>query len=991
MSLQKKIVVYYFIFALSGFSGLIYESVWSHYLKLFLGHAAYAQALVLIIFMGGMALGAWLTSKIIHKIKNLLIAYAIIEGVIGLLGLGFHTIYIHITDLSYHQVFPALDSPGLVHTYKWLIAAILILPQSLLLGTTFPLMSNGLIRLLPDAPGRRIAMLYFCNSIGAAIGILSAGFYLIAKTGLPGTILTAGMLNIFIAIAVYFIAKPLTHTKHLPATGPAFLANRLSLFFLGAAFITGAASFIYEIAWIRMLSMVLGASTHAFELMLSAFITGLALGGLYIRKHIDSYKNPVRIAGIIQIAMGFLALATIPLYHYSFDLMAFFMSALERNEHGYILFNLSSHFIALLIMLPVTFCAGMTLPLFTLILINKNCGEQSIGYIYAANTIGAIVGVLFTLFIGMPVLGLKGAIMTGAFLDIALGLALYVLYAKPLRPRHLGFVAAAFILIFTGTGLFLKIDVRKMASGVYRTGEADIAKDNTEILAHMDGQTASISVIGWYHGAGVTISTNGKPDAAITLRAGEDPTVDEFTMILSSALPLSIHQNPKTIANIGFGSGMSTHTLLLSEQVKQVDSIEIEEKMIAGARFFHAKNHKAFSDPRSHIHIEDAKTFLSTHNKHYDIIISEPSNPWVSGIASLFTSEFYQAVKQHINKDGLLVQWLHAYENNMDIIASILKAIAASFDDYHIYATNNVDMLIIASPKGQINLPSNEVFNNAAIKAQLGTIDIHNSHDLVIRFLGNKSLLNPYLKSNNISINSDFFPIVDLQAPRARFLERFAHELHSMSSFPVPVLQTLIPAINDHTRKDATPSDALLTTRFTQAAQEIYYFLTRNQTPDTDVSSLININLLKQFAEQCHPDTNQRMWVSAILELHIKTVAFLHPDRLKEISSAISPKCEIPLSDTQLNLLGLYSAFSENNSAAIVKHSRYLVDADLTQNHTEREFLFSALLLGLIATHEYEEAMQVWNTSIGKLYQYLEDIPFPLRVMQSFALDKMSA
>ncbi len=994
MNLQKKIVVYYFIFALSGFSGLIYESVWSHYLKLFLGHAAYAQALVLVIFMGGMALGAWLTSKIIHQFKNLLMAYAVIEGIIGLMGLGFHNVYVHIAELSYNKIFPALDSPALVHTYKWLIAAILILPQSLLLGTTFPLMSNGVIRLLPDAPGRRIAMLYFCNSIGAAIGILVAGFYLISKTGLPGTILAAGLLNILIALAVYFIARPVgtAGTAPLPATAKAtaFLAKRLALVFLFAAFITGAASFIYEIAWIRMLSMVLGSSTHAFELMLSAFITGLALGGLYIRKHIERYENPLRVAAIVQIAMGLLALATVPLYNYSFEVMAFFMSALGRNEDAYILFNLSSHLIALAVMLPATFCAGMTLPLFTFILLKKDCGEQSIGYVYAANTIGAIIGVLFTLFIGMPVLGLKGAIMSGAFLDIALGLALYLIYARAMGHSYLRPVAAASILIFVGIGGFVQIDPAKMASGVYRTGDAGAIERDAEILAHMDGQTASISVIKWDAGAGITISTNGKPDAAIAVDEGEEPTEDESTMILSSALPLAIHHKPERIANIGFGSGMSTHTLLLSEQVKQVDSIEIETKMIEGAKFFQAKNHKAYSDPRSRIYIEDAKTFLSTHNKHYDIIISEPSNPWVSGIASLFTIEFYNEVKQHINAGGLFVQWLHAYESNIHLIASILKAISASFADYQIYAANDVDLLIIASPDGRINLPGGELFNNAALAAQLKTIGVNNIHDLAIRFLGNKSLLDPHLHSNAVSVNSDFFPVVDQQAARARFISSISRELQAVSYFPVPILQILIPELGDYKLDDATQSDVLWASNFADDAQRIYYFLTNKQGADATVSDLLSINLLKQFAAQCSADINERMWVDAMLELHIKTVAFLHPERLQEISAAIAPECEAPLSDTQSKLLGLYSAFGENNPAALVKYSRYLLDKNIAQDRTQREFLFSTLLLGLIATHDYQDAMLLWDDLTGKLYQYAEDIPFPLQVMRSFALEKMN-
>ena len=148
-----------FIFALSGSTGLIYASVWSHYLKLFLGHAAYAQCLVLIIFMGGMALGAWFVARNGQGLKNLLLAYAIVEGIIGLFGLIFHNTYVLITQISFESIIPVLGSPLTINLFKFGVASLLILPQSILLGATFPLMSGGFIRRFPDAPGKSISLL----------------------------------------------------------------------------------------------------------------------------------------------------------------------------------------------------------------------------------------------------------------------------------------------------------------------------------------------------------------------------------------------------------------------------------------------------------------------------------------------------------------------------------------------------------------------------------------------------------------------------------------------------------------------------------------------------------------------------------------------------------------------------------------------------------------------------------------------------------------
>src|SRR6202050_617723 len=195
------------IFVVSGFTGLIYESIWSHYLKLFLGHAAYAQTLVLAIFMGGMALGSWTVAHYSFRIRRLLWGYVLVEGLIGILGIVFHSTFVAAVDFSFAAVIPALPAGLLIHAYKWSLAAALILPQSVLLGMTFPLISGGMIRRWPERPGETLATLYFTNSLGAAFGVLVSGFLLIEAVGLPGTMRIAGVLNIALAAAIWVIVR----------------------------------------------------------------------------------------------------------------------------------------------------------------------------------------------------------------------------------------------------------------------------------------------------------------------------------------------------------------------------------------------------------------------------------------------------------------------------------------------------------------------------------------------------------------------------------------------------------------------------------------------------------------------------------------------------------------------------------------------------------------------------------------------------------------
>ncbi len=956
MKADRFAITLYLVFALSGFSGLIYESIWSHYLKLFLGHAAYAQILVLAIFMGGMGFGAWLCSKLVHRFKNLLLVYAIVEGIIGLLGLGFHSFFVSLLSFSYESVFPALENPGLVQLYKWLVSAAIILPQSILLGSTFPLMSNGLLRLVAGKSGYSLSMLYFSNSIGAAIGVLSSGFYLIEKAGLPGTILIAGVLNIIVALIVYLMAKTASEeAKPLKESISRISGPKLLLI---AAFITGAASFIYEIAWLRMLSMVLGASTHAFELMLSAFIFGLAMGSLWIRNRIELIKKPFIVAGLIQILMGTFALLTLPVYNHTFNLMSFFIDALDITESGYILFNISSHFIVLLVMLPATFCAGMTLPLFTHILITNGYGEKGIGQIYASNTFGAICGVAFVVLIGMPYFGLKGSMLFGSGLDIVLGFVLInTAIQRPLfsyaRFAPLVLFSAFFIFIIS----FVKLDTEKMTAGVFRHGYI-FDKDN-EVLFYKDGKTASISVTKTKNL--LALKTNGKPDAGIAIVSGKYTTADEYTMALLGALPVAHRPRAKTVAAIGMGSGLTTHTLLAWPEFTSVDTVEIESAVIDAAHYFGSRVENIFTDPRSKIHIEDAKTFFSNHSRKYDIVISEPSNPWVSGVSSLFTEEFYAVIKNHINAGGLFVQWIHAYEIDRVLLLSVLKALSLQFEHLKIYAPNHVDLIILASNGNDIGLPQESIFQVESLRKELGLIGITNINDLNIRFLGDKKLYGSYIDSEKNVVNSDYFPILDHQSPRTRFMRMQAEELYNPPQYYLPVMQMYYPWL-DHLEKNK-----VLHTRFMRnensllKAQEIVRYMAGDLPQINDKTVQFQADLLIENARVCKPELNEKLWVESIFSIMTKTLSFLQSLENEFLFERIRPNCPEQITQTQSYWLDLFLSLATRDRDHIIQSGSRLIESEPDLAAPEKLYIRSAIMLSLIVNEDYDVALAYWN------------------------------
>jgi predicted membrane-bound spermidine synthase len=777
------------LFTASGFAGLIYESIWSHYLKLFLGHAAYAQTLVLAIFMGGMAAGAWIASRFSSRWKEPLVAYAVTEALVGALSLAFHDVFVATSAWAYADAIPALGSPLAVQAFKWTLAAVLILPQSVLLGMTFPLMTAGVLRMQGERAGYAIAMLYFTNSFGAAVGVLASGFYFIAAVGLPGTLIAAAIVNLAVA-GLVMLLRPRRAPAAVPvalAAAPPGTVKGLRLLLTVSA-LTGLSSFFYEIGWIRMLSLLLGASTHSFELMLSAFILGIACGGLWVRRRIDAALEPVRTLAYMQLAMGAAALATLPLYNETFVVMQGVMKALSRSDAGYVAFNLSSHLLSMAIMFPASFFAGTTLPLITAALLRRRAGERAVGQVYAANTAGAIAGVVLAVHVGLPLLGLKGTIVAGAAIDLALGVVLLAKAGQRApRLRVLGAALAACALAGFAV-LGVQFNALSMTSGVYRIGVLQDPQ-RQEVQLQIDGKTATVSVV--RNGKARSLLTNGKPDGAVNIEG--EPNDDEIMMGLLGALPQFFAPEARRVANIGFGTGMSTHVLLASRTIETVDTVEIEPAMVRAASLFRPLNARAFDDPRSHVQFEDAKTYFSSHQSLYDVIVSEPSNPWVSGVASLFSTEFYRDVRRHLRPGGLLMQWVQTYEMSPTLLATILQALGENFADYELWTPSHGDVIIVAANGGKVPRPDASAFANPRLAAELGRLGIRNMDDLLLHRLGGSAVLAPYFASYGVPPNSDFNPILDLNAPRTRFLRVSADDMAHFHETGLPLLEWFDP------------------------------------------------------------------------------------------------------------------------------------------------------------------------------------------------------
>jgi predicted membrane-bound spermidine synthase len=816
-------------------------------------------------------------------------------------------------------------------------------------------------------------MLYFTNSIGAAAGALAAAFLLLGWIGMPGTMRLAGVLNLALAAVVLTVARAgePQPPAAVPASGTVPASTYLVRLFLAAAFVTGAASFVYEIAWIRMLSLVLSSSFQAIELMLSAFITGLALGGLWIRRRIDRIADPVRFAGLVQLAMGLAALATIFVYHRTFDWMAWVMHVLQRNEDSYPFFNLFSHAIAFAVMLPATFLAGMTLPLFTHVLMRGGHGERAIGQIYSANTLGAISGVLLTVHVLVPEAGMKLALVVGAAADILLGAWLLRYSQAAFRRAHAFGALILGMLAATATARAGVLEPERLSSGVFRYGRA--VPENSEVFFYRDGKTASIAVRRHINNS-VGIITNGKPDAAIQMDPSRPPTGDEYTMVVAAVLPLLMKPDAKRYANIGFGSGLTAEALLSHSGPRELDTVEIEPAMVSGARSFIPRVIRPYRDPRSHIAIEDAKSFFARHGKRYDVIISEPSNPWVNGVANLFTTEWYRDVKRYLAPGGLMVQWLQTYEFNDRLLGSILAALDENFADYEIYEMNGADLIVVAVVEGRVPRLGPLPVKEAVFMDQLKRLGIKRAEEIAALRVGSKREIAPLFAPFASPVNSDYRPFVQLEAPRARYYGGIATAIPGLLVSPLPILEmangTAVTYLSEPV-PDYVPS---LNLRTRSAAIELAHrLLDRSASPFSSHEQRVIVPLLalKQPGALCGSSVSK----AVIEQLHLAaelTLAKLGPELRNELwikrrwlncaAGMIGPVVR--------QRLDLYAAIAARDAPAMLARARTMLEQGPGEAGDDfGRYLLLTAMLGAQVAGEHAEAQRLWRTYSPALYR----------------------
>lgn len=765
-------------FFVSGTAGLLYQVVWTRYLALFLGHTSYAVVAVLAAFMGGLALGnAWLGAKV-DTMRQPLKFYAALEAGIGLYAALFPNYYEFVHNLFLGFIRSTRPEGLFRLTLQFVFAGATILLPTILMGATLPALTRYVTRSLGELRGK-VSSLYAINSAGAVTGVLLADGWWIPELGLERVVYLGASLSLIISLVAYVVSvrggerSPDSTRTPIPLADETFTPLELRVALIATG-VSGFVAMLYEIAWTRLLALALGSSTHAYSLMLATFIGGITVGSWLVSRWRRQTQTltafawaELALAGTLLLSIGF------------YDLLPFWFSKLSqllaRRPEAYPVYELIQALICFGVMFIPAVCLGMTLPLVSRVAtVDIARTGRSVGRVFAVNTLGTVLGAVLTGLILLPFLGLASTFALGIGLNISIGLVvLGAQRGRILKPCLQGLAVTSGLFFILTLGLGERWS-RTFSLGLWREAQQPqtVAQYRARAEAFnlnffCDGAGATIAVVEVPGEAGqktIGLKINGKVDAS----SGDDMS----TQMLVGHIPSLLHPHPVEALVVGAGSGVTVGSLLQFPEIERVDLVEISPEVIVAARdHFAPYNHDALRNPRCHISIEDAKTFLQTTTRQYDLIITEPSNPWMAGVAAVFSREYYLDCRERLKPGGLCAQWVQTYETDDSIFETVVATFGSVFPYLSLWQTSVGDLLLVGGVSPfTVNLDTlAKRLAVPAVAADLKTIEITQPVNiLTLQVTGFGDAF--FLARGETRLHSDFNPVLEYRAQKAFFV-----------------------------------------------------------------------------------------------------------------------------------------------------------------------------------------------------------------------------
>lgn len=783
----------------SGLAGLVYEVSWTRLLTLYIGHTTAAASAVVAAFLGGLAVGAAGGGVVAARLRprQSLQAYVGLELLVALFALLLPYELRALTPLlrwAYADAAPGLLFPAV----RFVSCLAMVFLPALALGATFPMAVRWFSHRSSN-PARVSGALYAMNTVGAALGSLLAGFSLIPAVGISGTthigmlasVLAAGLVAI---VAVREPGEAVADTDSTPAAAASTTRSPrsgrsraksdasntaesdarpaqpgLAMAVLG---LSGFAALVHEIAWTRILALVLGPTTYAFAATLAAVVAGVAIGsgaGTWLSGRLKAAAH----AGVLALVLAAGALTIVVTSALAGGYVPRMVARqIAESPDSFSALVSSGMLLTSLLILPTAICLGAAFPLaLALAGGHERAPARRFGLVYAVNTIGSVSGTLAAGFALIPWLGLPTTLAVAAFVLVAGALWIVAMTDVPARHRNAGYAASAMALL--AIVFAPQWDRALLASGVYlyapfvpKQLDLETQLKAGTLLYYKDGAPATVSVKRLT--GTTTLAVDGKTDAS--------NRSDMLTQKLVAHIPLLLHPNPKNVAVIGLGSGVTVGAAL-SHPVERLEVVEISPEVVEASRFFEVENHKALEDPRTNLIIGDGRSHILLSRQKYDVIISEPSNPWIAGVAALFTKEFFEGAKAHLAPGGLICQWAHTYTISQQDLRAIVATFTSVFPNGTAWMVNGNDLLMVGSQDGAPQALGNieAHWSRGSAAANLAEVAATEPFDVLSLFAGTGRELQAFAQGTDgtVDILDDDRMRLEFSAPR---------ELHQASA-----------------------------------------------------------------------------------------------------------------------------------------------------------------------------------------------------------------
>jgi spermidine synthase len=690
------------VFFLSGASGLVYEIVWTRRLTHVFGSTTLAISTVLAAFMGGFALGAYRLGRSADRRPERAL------GVYGMLEIGIAAaalavpLFLRLAQAAYLAVAPPLESsPRLFFLLQFLlVGAVLVVPTALM-GGTLPVLSRWLVK-QPGDVEKRVSALYAANTLGAGAGTAAATYVLLPAIGLFESELVAVAANLVAgAIALVLDLQTRMGAPRVSAgesTAPDASASQPPPIFqsgqlapgtralLAAIALSGFAAMVDEVAWSRVLALVLGSSVYSFGMMLLLFLVGLSIGSaLFARVRSGRAVTVFAVAQAANTVAALAAIAFVP------HLPTLFLRGFPAVRDSFVLLQIWNLALAAGLLLPSAILFGVAFPAAVAATTHHEAAGAGVGRVTVANTIGTVLGAFSGGFVLIPQLGLRATLAAAALATAGAAFcAAPLLQSRPLgRAVRIAAVAALGIAVLLPPWpLTLLVMGAGFYAPSYPTPAALTAAARQErLLYYKDGTETTLSVdqSGEYR----YYRSNGKTDAST--HPG-----DMANQLLLGHLPMLLHPDPRDVFVLGLGTGVSA-AAMARYPVRSIEIVDIEAAAREATTAFAAENREILSDPRVRLSVADGRNALLSRRRSYDVILSDPSDVWVAGVGSLLTREFYALARARLRPHGVMVQWFHMHSLPPEQLKLLVATFQSVFPSTTLWRPNRGDVILMGT------------------------------------------------------------------------------------------------------------------------------------------------------------------------------------------------------------------------------------------------------------------------------------------------------